>query len=780
MKRYLFLVLILVGLTAILGQVVIIRELTSVFYGNELSLGIIFSSWMLWIAAGSWFAGRYSDKINKESFIFPVTFCLAAIFLPLEIILIRSLRLILQIPQGELIGFIPIIYSTFLILAPYCLLAGFQFSLGCRIYSSYFKSKPEAVGRVYIFEAVGDVIGAALFSYILVYLFGPFEIIFGISLLNLLCALILITVIGKKSKIYFSLKRELQITRKIQFFNRSILQRTLAIFIILLLILNFFILSSSLKDNIEKATLRFEWKGLSLIETANSIYGKLAVIRQNSHYSFFENGLLMFTTGVDIAAEEIVHFPMLQHPNPKEVLVIGTALGSVLKELLKYDVDGIYYLELDPKIIDFSKRYLTRQENESLEDRKVQIKYSDGRLFIKQTDKKFDVIIINLPDPHTSRLNRFYTVEFFKEAQSVLGEDGVLSFRIASNENYLGPYMRKYNSCIYHSLNEAFKNIILVPGEELTFIASKSDKFLTYNTILLNERLIARKVKTRFINQYYLSNRLYPERVKFILNKLETQKVSLNRDFYPISYYYNIVLWGSYFSPYFKSFFEKLSSISWNQVVLTLICMTFLLVLSRRKSYKWSVPFCITTTGLAGISFELILIFSYQVLYGYVYNYIGVLIAGFMVGLVLGGFFMNRRLESINDKTLALTRIELSVIIYAIILPLILFMLTKAETKNIIFLSKQFLFPLLVIIAGFLVGSEFPLANKIQFGTSRKVASTAGMLYASDLLGACFGSLVITIFIIPIYGIMKACFFVALVNMASFVLIISSRNKLNS
>ena len=164
MRKYLFFPLILIGLTAILGQVVLIRELTSIFYGNELSLGIIFASWMAWMAVGSWLVGKYSDYIDKNALIFPLTFCLAAFLLPFEITLIRSLRYILDVPAGELVSFITIIYSTFLILAPYCILAGFQFSMGCKIHSFYFKNAPQAIGKVYVYDAIGDVIGGVVFS----------------------------------------------------------------------------------------------------------------------------------------------------------------------------------------------------------------------------------------------------------------------------------------------------------------------------------------------------------------------------------------------------------------------------------------------------------------------------------------------------------------------------------------------------------------------------------------------------------------------------------------
>ncbi|MDH5174636.1 MAG: hypothetical protein OEW43_05190, partial [Elusimicrobiota bacterium] len=58
MKKYLILGLILIGFTSLAAQIVLMRELMVVFYGNELSLGITLAGWLFWVAVGSWGIGR--------------------------------------------------------------------------------------------------------------------------------------------------------------------------------------------------------------------------------------------------------------------------------------------------------------------------------------------------------------------------------------------------------------------------------------------------------------------------------------------------------------------------------------------------------------------------------------------------------------------------------------------------------------------------------------------------------------------------------------------------
>jgi spermidine synthase len=55
-------VLVLIGFTAAIAQIVLLRELMVVFYGNEISIGLMLGSWLFWTAAGSSLAGRFAAR----------------------------------------------------------------------------------------------------------------------------------------------------------------------------------------------------------------------------------------------------------------------------------------------------------------------------------------------------------------------------------------------------------------------------------------------------------------------------------------------------------------------------------------------------------------------------------------------------------------------------------------------------------------------------------------------------------------------------------------------
>ena len=70
------------GMTSVIGQIIILRELISVFYGNETSYAIILTSWLFWVAVGSSGVSRFLGRIRKTSWLIIVINWLTAIILP--------------------------------------------------------------------------------------------------------------------------------------------------------------------------------------------------------------------------------------------------------------------------------------------------------------------------------------------------------------------------------------------------------------------------------------------------------------------------------------------------------------------------------------------------------------------------------------------------------------------------------------------------------------------------------------------------------------------------
>lgn len=702
-QRLLFFAITALGISSIATQILMMREFVNVFYGNELVLGIILANWLLLTGVGS-YLGKYLDIVKEKILLLIISQVFVALLPLFDIFLIRYLRSEFFLP-GQLVDITQIFLSSFVLLLPYCIISGCMLTLACCVFSK--RGDAASIGKVYFIDNIGDILGGFLFSFIFIHLFNPFQTAFILMIVNLGAAVLL-------SK----------------FFNKNFTT-------ISLLLLLFLSIAFLLSTDLEKISTALMFEGQNLVYQEESLYGKLVVTETSGQLNFFENGIPLFSTQNTISNEEAVHYAMVQHDDPKTVLLISGGIAGTTDEILKYGVDRLDYVELDPSIIKIGKRFTT-----SLEDERVKTISTDGRLFVRQTKNKYDIVIVDLPDPTTAQVNRFYTAEFFDDVKGILNEGGIISISLSSSENYMNMETRKLNSAVYKTLKNAFSNVIIIPGDQNFFIAS--DAGLSYGIV---EKIEQKGIETKYVNRYYLPGKLTEDRIGAVLNSVK-ERVGLNTDFNPISYYYALLYWLSHFEINFY---------------IPLILLAFLAVFFVKMR---TVPFAIFTTGFAASALEVVLLISFQILYGYVYHKVGIIIMMFMVGLGAGSLYMNRTLK--KRKTKDLIKIELAIFTYSILLPFILMFLNGLRNEFITLLSSQLIFPIFMVVIAIFVGMEFPLASKLHF---RKVASTAGELYSSDLMGACVGAIVVSTFLIPLLGLVNVCLLTGALNLVSAILV---------
>ncbi|MFH1507080.1 MAG: hypothetical protein ABIG46_01440, partial [Candidatus Omnitrophota bacterium] len=382
------------GFTSMVGQIIIIRELIVVFYGNELSLGAILASWLFWVAFGSFALGRLTDRLKPRQSLLANLQLITALALPLNLVLIRNIKSILKIPAGQIIDFVPILGASFVSLSFICAILGFTFVLISKYSAGKTLNPSLGIGRIYLVEGLGASIGGVIYSFFLIKTLSPFENIFMLSGINILASILV---------------------------HRSIL----TLIYILALCLG---LTLKWPLSLERQTRQAQFRPFKLVESADSIYGNVSVTKIGPDFSFYENGFLVFTSGDFLTSEESVQYAMLEHPRPRDILLIGGGYAGSLEQVLKHPVKKVDYVELDPLIIKMAQKYLP-----PVKDDRVSIINSDGRLFVKKTDSLYDVIILNIPDPYTAMLNRFYSLEFFGEIKKILAPGGVFSFSLMSS-----------------------------------------------------------------------------------------------------------------------------------------------------------------------------------------------------------------------------------------------------------------------------------------------------------------------------------------------------------
>ncbi|MCO4783291.1 MAG: hypothetical protein KC646_13275 [Candidatus Cloacimonetes bacterium] len=150
---------------------------------------------------------------------------------------------------------------------------------------------------------------------------------------------------------------------------------------------------------------------------------------------FFINGGLQFSTIDEYRYHEFITHPaMLLHPNIKSVLILGGGDGLVAKEVLKHkSVESITLIDLDKELTNlFKYTDLSKLNNHAFKSPKVTIINDDAFLYLRQSNQKYDVILIDFPDPHSIHTAKLYTKQFFLLMKQSLTDKGHYCIQSAS------------------------------------------------------------------------------------------------------------------------------------------------------------------------------------------------------------------------------------------------------------------------------------------------------------------------------------------------------------
>jgi spermidine synthase len=737
----------LTGFTAAVAQIVLLRELMVVFYGNESSIGLMLASWLFWTAAGSSLAGHFAARSRQPRRLMAGIQVSIAAVLPWTILAVRAAKGLLQTVPGEVLGPGAMLLTSFSTLGPLCILSGALFTAGSEVYpATAGASAGEATGAVYLWEAVGSSAGGVVAGWMLIRYLSSLEIAWLLAVLNLMAA------------------------SGLAIAARPLRYAAVAGLVGMAAVAGFFGWPRSL-EAISQANF---WRGQRLVATRNSVYGSLAVVGTEGSWSVYENGVVLFNVPDPAAAEEAVHYALLEHPSPRSLLLIGGGLnGSVAQALRHSTLQRVDYVELDPAILDLAREYFPNQWLALRTDPRVRVHVTDGRLFLKTTRSTFDVVIVNLPEPQNAQLNRFYTVEFFREVSRKLTPTGLLSFQLRSSENYIGAELGQFLRSIDKSLRAVFPEVTAIPGETVHFFAARKPGILASGAGELLARLHARNLETSYVSEYFIPFRMTPDRLADLDTAIRPLAATpLNRDFAPVAYYFDVALWSSQFNPGYRRLFRAMAGIDFGIVmatfglVLAALAVGGRFLTERRNRLRFAAGFSTAAMGFTMIGLEMLLLLAFQALYGYVYQQLALVIAAFMAGMALGSWLALRRAAHAGMRVLAITQV------LAAAAPLVLLGLFEAvgpADSTLGLTASRIAFPVLALASGMLGGYQFPVASRIFFGriqTGTPVLRRPGTLYALDLAGSCLGAILFSAWFVPIFGFLKTALLSALVSLA--------------
>lgn len=728
----------LLGFFATIGQVIFTREILAVFYGNELFIAAVFMFWFAGIVLGALAAGRRGGRGAPSQAVLGWLVGLMPLAALGSVAGIRLLRSLCGADPGQLLSLAQGAAGVALFVFPYSFLVGLAFP-----WLSAHAADPDPrretlfpAGRVYWLESGGSLAAGALFTLVLAgRLSSPTVLV--LCLAAGMAAAAAGAVEGGRGP------------------SRAVALAAIAGALLLGAV------ARGIPDRLDRMLVQRRWQALApgfrLVAERDSPIENLALGEREGQYSLYLNGQLALTFPDPYEREQRVHLWLNQVPDPREVLVVGGGLEGDVQRMLDYPLSRLTLVFLDPVIPSLVLPFLEPPERRRLSDPRLALVAGDIGDYLARTPARYDLIVLNMPPPGTAGLNRFYALEFLQLCRERLRRGGVLVTGLEGAEAFIGEDVGRYTGTLYRTIQRVFPQVLAVPGTRIQFVAGGPEAKPTLNAQVLGERFARHGLRAES-GFSPLNFRLLvpPERVAWLDGELRlTPPAWLNSDRQPVIYLYNLKLWDRATGSRLAGVLSALETLSFSRLLAFVgACGLFVAALTlaprgragERRALGRLLVLGVFLFGAGGMGLELILLYHFQNLFGYLYSVIGLLIAGFMLGLTAGAWAMNRRTAP-PDRSL--WRLAL------VFLPaaLVLLLLGAGLAYGIRWPGAFAAVLVQMVAAGLLTGAYFPLACRLYAETGPGLLATAARMDAVDHLGALAGAGVTGVLLLPLLGI---------------------------
>ncbi len=173
--------------------------------------------------------------------------------------------------------------------------------------------------------------------------------------------------------------------------------------------------------------------------------------------------------------EMLVHIPMMTHPNPKRVLIIGGGDGGALRRVLEYPVEKVTMVEIDGEVVRVSREFLPEISGDAFEDPRAEVIIGDGVQYLRENTEHFDVICIDSTDPVGPAVDLF-NHEFYLNVHRALGNNGIMVTQSGSPLVMLGELHTTRTRMIevFPIVHTYVCNIPIYPGVMWSFTAASN------------------------------------------------------------------------------------------------------------------------------------------------------------------------------------------------------------------------------------------------------------------------------------------------------------------
>lgn len=737
------------GLFTIAAQTLLFREFITTFEGNDISVGIFFASWFLWVSLAAIVV--YNAKTLADKLLENIQFLFLA-YLPafiLELILIIQARELAGLESYELLSIRTILLLSIVVNAPVSIITGLLFPIACRWVQ---KARKSGISWVYIFEAAGSFVGGLGVTVLLAY---------GASLGKIFLILGLIL----SSSVFAA-----QLT-EVKQCNGPVLRRSGKVKMLFVFLIPFCILFCLVFGG-DKSLMRYvrvvRW---TKIFPADALDGSFQTAQAEYLYGTYQGQWVVVREGGvaealpdESSTGRTAAITLCQNPDAKRVLVVGSGLGLCRQFLRLPQTKHVTWAHCDSEYVQQVNKFVP--EELKISDNRFYPVAGDLRAQLVGEKNYYDIVIINLPDVTSSVLNRYFTHQFYQQVKESLRPDGVLAVRTAGGENIMGTELVNLGASAKLTLEKVFSKLVLVPGEETWFIASDSENITGEPGTLRDNFAAIEGGKDVFAPQALLSVYL-PDRAAAALKNYSNadlpENLLINSDARPLTYLYSLLFAAKQSAAPLTRLVKHLALAGPLAFIVPLLIFAALRVIYLLRTApqdgvsSFDSSFLVFSAGWVAIGVVIVLMYFYQTRFGLLYLHIGVISSVFMAGLTIGAILV-RRLLSLNKDRLG-----------KILITIILFHSTILAVIGIWSAGRwtHSAFAIAFVLCGLCAGGYFPLAAGQLADMGFETGRAGSKLETADHLGASVGGLVTSLALIPVLGAKVTLFVFILLILAN-------------
>jgi predicted membrane-bound spermidine synthase/Na+-translocating ferredoxin:NAD+ oxidoreductase RnfG subunit len=709
------------GLFTIAAQTLLFREFITTFEGNDISVGIFFGSWFLWVGLAALLVNKAKAVANKLlkhiDFLF---LCYLPAFI-LQAILIIQARELAGIESYELLSVQAVLLLSIVINTPVSIITGMLFPTACRWVR---QDQKLPVSRVYILEAAGSFVGGLGATVLLGFGVGSATIFFILAFIVSLS--VFCVQLAKTRRWALAFVPVCALVCLLAGADRALTQQIRII---------------------KWGKLLPEEAFAGSFQTAQSEYlygvyqGQWVAVREGSTCEVLPD---------ESTAGRIAAIGLCQNPDAERILVVGSGLGLCYEFLQLPQTKTITWAHCDNEYVQQIERFIPPELK--ITDERLEASAGDVRTLLSKKKQYYDIVILNLPDATSSVLNRYYTLEFYHQVKESLRPGGVLQVRAAGGENIMGTELINLGASTKLTLEKVFPHLVLTPGEETWFIVSESEN-LTGNPGTLRDRFASIKGGSDVFPPEALLSVYLPGRAAAALENYSNadlpRDLLINRDSRPMTHLYSLLLAAKQSEAPITKFVKQLMLAGPLAFVIPILIFVVLRIIYILKTTlqegKSSLDstFLVFSAGWLGIGAVIVLMYLYQTRYGSLYLHIGLISSVFMVGLTIGAGII--RYLVISERKMQ-PRILLLVVIFVHVLILGTISFWPAEKWTHLIFGMTFAF------CGLCTGCYFPLAARQLADSGFEAGQTGSKLEMSDHIGASAGGLLTGLILVPVLG----------------------------